>query len=69
MDEIEILKEKANLVETSEYKKIRSYQVERIIDLSTSDIDEKEIKGMLKLIKSTDNWKNDFEKKLKTKKQ
>lgn len=67
MNELEILKEKAELVSSVEYKKIRSYQIEKIIDLSTSEIDEKELKGMLKLIKTSDNWQNDYEKKLKNK--
>lgn len=68
MNELDILKEKSELIESDEYKKIRSYQIEKIIDLSTSEIDEKELKGMLKLIKNTDNWLNDYEKKLKNNK-
>ncbi len=68
MNELEILKEKAELVSSNEYKKIRSYQIEKIIDLSTSEIDEKELKGMLKLIKNTDNWQSDYDKKLKANK-
>lgn len=68
MNELEILKEKAELISSNNYKKIRSYQIEKIIDLSTSEIDEKELKGMLKLIKNTDNWQSDYEKKLKTNK-
>ncbi len=68
MNELDILKEKSELIKSDEYKKIRSYQIEKIIDLSTSEIDEKELKGMLKLIKNTDNWINDYEKKLKTNK-
>lgn len=65
MNELEILKDKADLVNSETYNKIRAYQIEKIIELSTSDIDEKELKGMLKFIKYTDNWADDYEKKLK----
>lgn len=65
MTDIEILQEKADLIKSAQYKKIREYQLEKIVDLSSSDIDEKEIKGMLRLIKHTDSWLNDYENKKK----
>lgn len=64
MDKLQILKEKADLVKSAEYQKIRQYQIETIINLSTSDIDEKELKGMLKLIRKTDSWADEYEKKI-----
>lgn len=63
--ELEILKKKADLIKSAEYREIRQYQIEKIIDLSTSDIDEKELKGMLKMIKHTDNWADEYESKIK----
>lgn len=65
MTDIEILQEKADLVKSAQYKKVREYQLEKIVDLSSSDIDEKELKGMLRLIKHTDSWVNDYENKKK----
>lgn len=65
MTDIEILQERADLIKSAQYKKIREYQLEKIVDLSSSDIDEKELKGMLKLIKHTDSWLNDYENKKK----
>lgn len=63
--ELETLKKKADLIKSAEYREIRQYQIEKIIDLSTSDIDEKELKGMLKIIKYTDNWADEYESKIK----
>lgn len=65
MTDIEILQEKADLIKSAQYKKIREYQLEKIVDLSSSDVDEKELKGMLRLIKHTDSWLNDYENKKK----
>lgn len=65
MTDIEILQERADLIKSAQYKKIREYQLEKIVDLSSSDIDEKELKGMLRLIKHTDSWLNDYENKKK----
>lgn len=65
MDELEILKEKAELVFGSDYQKIKNYQIEKIITLSTSSIEPLELKGMLKLIAYTDNFKQEYEKKVK----
>ena len=60
-----ILKEKADLATSEIYHKIRQYQLEKIISLSTSDIEGVELKAMLKLIKHTDSWADEYEKKVK----
>lgn len=65
MDELEILKEKAELVSGSDYQKIKNYQIDKIIALATSNIEPLELKGMLKLISYTDNFKQEYEKKVK----
>lgn len=65
MDELEILKEKAELISGCDYQKIKNYQIEKIITLATSNIEPLELKGMLKLIAYTDNFKQEYEKKLK----
>lgn len=62
MDEKEFneKRDKYELVSSTVYKKIKEFQLEMIIGLAKSDGDEKEIKGMLKLIGKTDDWKRDF---------
>ena len=53
-------RDKYDLVSSSSYKKIKEFQIEIIIGLAKADYDEKEIRGMLKLIGKTDDWKRDF---------
>lgn len=65
MNELDILKEKAELVSGMEYRKIKDYQIEKIITLAISNIEPLELKGMLKLIAYTDSFKQEYEKKLK----
>ena len=59
------LKEKAELAQSEQYKKVRKYQLDKIVSLSTSQIKSSELKGMLKQIASTDSWVSDYEKELK----
>ena len=50
------------------YELIKEQQIEMLLDLATSNIDEKEFKGMAKLIAKTGNWKKEYEKRLEIKK-
>lgn len=56
----EILSEKYDLIESKEYSKIKSYQLENIVKLSNSDINPLILQGMLKLIADTEKWRNEF---------
>lgn len=60
---------KADLANSRYYKDIRSFQLEKILELSMSEISPLELKGMLKLIAHTDGWKEDFERIQKDRKQ
>lgn len=62
--EYQICKEKAALVKGETYAKIRMYQLNKIISLAKSSIDPLEIRGMLKLIADSDDWENQFIKKI-----
>ncbi len=58
--EFNLKRDKYELVITDVYKRIKQEQLEMIISFARFDYDEKEIKGMLKLIAKTDEWENDF---------
>lgn len=53
-------RDKYGLVCSEQYKKIRERQINMILGYARADYDEKELKGMLKLIAKTDEWKDDF---------
>jgi len=61
-EEFDLAKLKADLANSIEYKKIRDLQLNKCLELSKSDIEPLELKGMLKLIASTDSWTEQFEK-------
>lgn len=61
MDNSELLKFRYNIVKSETYQHIRSQQLENIVSRSTSSISDSELRGMLKLIKYTDDWKSDYE--------
>ncbi|MBQ6516801.1 hypothetical protein IJI31_06440 [bacterium] len=63
MDKEEEFKQKLSryeLVSTEQYKKLREKQLDLIVEKASSNYDAMEIRGMLKLIAFTDEWKNDF---------
>lgn len=59
---------KHDLVKTKEYLGVRQEQLNLILDLAAKNYDATEIRGMLKLIAKTDNWEDDFNKILRSKK-
>ena len=58
---LDIYKEKAELAQSSQFQRIRQFQLEEILSVSNSKIEPAEIRGMLKLIKRTDDWVRDYE--------
>ena len=62
---LDIYKEKAELAKSSQFLRIRQFQMEEILSVSNANIDPAEIRGMLKLIKRTDDWVRDYETMLK----
>lgn len=59
------IQRKYDIVSSEEYKEFRQYQLDKIVRLSTSQIEPLELKGMLKLISYTDSWVDDYNKELK----
>ncbi|MBQ8636317.1 hypothetical protein IJX73_00850 [bacterium] len=56
----DVIAQKYNLLNSSEYQQIKIFQLENILRLANSDIEPLLIKGMLKNIADTDKWENDF---------
>lgn len=65
MNEFEKLKKLKEKVESSGYQLIREWQLNKIVELSLSNIDPVEFKGMVKLIAKTDNIVEDFNRYVK----
>lgn len=60
--DLDLLQKKAELIEGNDYKRIRQLQLERIVNLSNTQIDPVIFKGMVKMIYDTDQWKDDYTK-------
>ena len=62
MDEQEFntKRDRYELVTTDVYKKIKNQQLEVILGLAKVNYEPLELRGMLKLIAKTDDWKEDF---------
>lgn len=62
MDEQEfnLKRDRFGLVTSENYKKIREQQLNMIVSMASSNLDALEIRGMLRLIGKTDEWKEDF---------
>lgn len=57
----ELLKFRYTLAKSETYQHIRSQQLDEIVNRATSSITSDELRGMLKLIKLTDEWVSDYE--------
>ncbi|MCR5266780.1 MAG: hypothetical protein K6E29_09360 [Cyanobacteria bacterium RUI128] len=57
-----------DLANSEVYELIKEQQIEMLLEYATTNIDEKEFKGMAKLIAKTGGWKKDYKKKLEIKK-
>lgn len=53
-------RDRFNLVSSDFYKELRKQQLDVIVKLSMADVEPLEIRGMLRLIGKTDEWKADF---------
>lgn len=62
---LDILKEKSELAQSPEFQRIRQFQLEEILSLSNSSLEPAEIRGMLKLIRRTDDWVSDYNRELR----
>lgn len=61
MNNKELLKLKYELAKSDIYNRVRSLQLDEIVSKSTSSLSSDELRGMLKLIKLTDEWVSDYE--------
>lgn len=61
-EEFERLKLQNKLCSSSDYQTLRDLQLKMILELANSNIEPLELKGMLKLLAKTDNWKIEYEK-------
>lgn len=68
-EKFDTAKYKASLVASSFYKEIRDLQIKKCLELSKSNIEPLELKGMMKLIATTDDWEKEFENILKDRKE
>ena len=57
------------LQQLTHYKEIRDLQIKKCLELSKSNIEPLELKGMMKLIATTDDWEKEFENILKDRKE
>lgn len=58
-----------DLARSEVFELLKEQQIEMILDLSLGNIDEKELKGMVKLVAKTGNWRKEYDKKLEQKKK
>lgn len=61
-EEFEKLKLQAKLSGSNDYQTLKNLQLNMILSLANSNIEPLELKGMLKLLAKTDNWKSEYEK-------
>ena len=59
------LLEKHNLVASSTWAEIRSRLLVEIENLSVSDIDSVELKGLLRAVKIVDSWESKYQAQIK----
>ncbi len=66
--DLDLIESKFRLANSDVYKQLREFQLQHILELSNSAADPLLIKGMLKCVRDTDKWIDDFkEEKIKQK--
>ena len=65
--DINELKKLAMLAQSTQWQEIKNIMFSKIVQASTSNIDPVELKGLLKFIADVDSWIDDYERKLKKK--
>ena len=53
-------RDRYGLVSSDTYKELRKQQLDMIVKFSVGDVEPLEIRGMLRLIAKTDEWRSDF---------
>lgn len=61
-EKFDIAKVKAMLASSQTYQSIKNYEIEKILELSSTNIEPLELKGMLKLVAWVDGWNKEFER-------
>ena len=64
-EKLELLLRRKELCNSQDVKEVIEICKNRIIDLSCGGIDDKELRGMLKLIKFITDWEYDYDKYIK----
>lgn len=68
-EELKFLQLKADLAKSPDCLKLREIMLDMVFDYSTGDIDEKELKGMVRLLAKTRNWDKELDIKIKNEKE
>lgn len=68
-DKLELLDKKARLAQSADCIELREVLLNMIFDYSLSDIDDKEVRGMLRLLANTRDWDKKRDKKVKNAKE
>lgn len=55
-----LIRDRADIVSSEIYKELRKHQLNTIVDKAKNNYEPLEIRGMLKLIALSDEWKDDF---------
>ena len=68
-DKLAELELKAKLAQSKDCKQFREILLNTVFDYSVGDIDEKELKGMVRLLAITRDWDKKLDKKIKNAKE
>lgn len=68
-DKLELLDKKARLAQSADCIELREVLLNMVFDYSLSDIDDKEVRGMLRLLANTRDWDKKRDKKVKNAKE
>lgn len=66
---LKVLQKRADLVCSETYKEIANFQYKKILEWSKSSIEDKEIRGMLRLIEWTNSIPDELENFIKREKE
>lgn len=58
--EFNLKRDRFGLVSSDTYKELRRHQLDMIVDKARNNYEPLEIRGMLRLIGLTDEWREDF---------
>ena len=55
-----LIRDRSDIVSSEIYRELRKHQLNTIVDKAKNNYEPLEIRGMLKLIALSDEWKDDF---------